>query len=302
MINFSIIVPHKNSLDLLNRCVSSIPKRDDLEVIVVDNNSSPEIVNFSNFLFNGNKNVYLIHDTISTGAGGARNTGLAKASGKWIMFVDCDDYLNYCANDVFSQFVDSKEDVIYFKTNSVDSDTYINDNRGLGVNDAIDKYIKGDERGANTLRYSLFCPWAKLIKHELLKRKGIHFEDTIVMNDVYFSYTLGHALSSMTVSDKAILCVTSRKNSVSKNHSVESYLERIRIKTTALSYYKNHGIPVSYLKDNNLLFYQEMLHKYPKCWKEGLRVMRNNGESLTDIVIGFFFKLPLRRLINALKL
>mgnify|MGYP002627111942 CR=1 FL=1 len=48
---FSIIIPHKNTPDLLERCVNSIPKRDDLEIIIIDDNSSPEIVNFENFPF-----------------------------------------------------------------------------------------------------------------------------------------------------------------------------------------------------------------------------------------------------------
>lgn len=44
---YSFIIPHKNSPDLLNRCIQSIPKRDDIEIIIVDDNSdkntSPQI-------------------------------------------------------------------------------------------------------------------------------------------------------------------------------------------------------------------------------------------------------------------
>ena len=39
MINYSIIIPHKNSPELLNRCLASIPQRNDIEIIVVDDNS-----------------------------------------------------------------------------------------------------------------------------------------------------------------------------------------------------------------------------------------------------------------------
>ena len=47
--NYSIIIPHKNTPELLRRCIKSIPQRDDLEIIIVDDNSSKEIVNFDNF-------------------------------------------------------------------------------------------------------------------------------------------------------------------------------------------------------------------------------------------------------------
>jgi glycosyltransferase involved in cell wall biosynthesis len=39
MYNYSFIIPHKNCPDLLQRCVDSIPDRDDVQVIVVDDNS-----------------------------------------------------------------------------------------------------------------------------------------------------------------------------------------------------------------------------------------------------------------------
>ena len=36
--NYSIIIPHHNTPDLLQRLLHSIPQRDDLEVIIVDDN------------------------------------------------------------------------------------------------------------------------------------------------------------------------------------------------------------------------------------------------------------------------
>ena len=35
-INYSIIIPHKNIPELLVRCLNSIPEREDIQVIVVD--------------------------------------------------------------------------------------------------------------------------------------------------------------------------------------------------------------------------------------------------------------------------
>ena len=44
--SYSIIIPHKNTPKFLQRCLDSIPQREDLEVIVVDDNSDPNIVDF----------------------------------------------------------------------------------------------------------------------------------------------------------------------------------------------------------------------------------------------------------------
>ena len=46
MINFSFIIPHKNTPDLLQKCLDSIPRRDDVQIIVVDDNSDADKVDF----------------------------------------------------------------------------------------------------------------------------------------------------------------------------------------------------------------------------------------------------------------
>ena len=49
--NFTIIIPHKNIPLLLSRLINSIPVREDLEIIVVDDGSDAGIVNFDNLPF-----------------------------------------------------------------------------------------------------------------------------------------------------------------------------------------------------------------------------------------------------------
>lgn len=44
IIRYSVIIPHKDIPDLLDRLLRSIPKREDIEVFVVDDNSDPKIM------------------------------------------------------------------------------------------------------------------------------------------------------------------------------------------------------------------------------------------------------------------
>ena len=46
---YSVIIPHKNTPELLQRCLASIPKRVDIQVIVVDDNSDLDKVDFYHF-------------------------------------------------------------------------------------------------------------------------------------------------------------------------------------------------------------------------------------------------------------
>ena len=89
MITYSLVIPHKNTPKLLQRCLESIPQREDVEVIVVDDNSDEHLKPYVNR-----------HDVIlldigsdwSKGAGRARNIGLSQAKGRWVLFADADDY------------------------------------------------------------------------------------------------------------------------------------------------------------------------------------------------------------------
>ena len=43
---FSLIIPHKNIPSLLQRCLDSIPVREDLEIIILDDNSDSDKIDF----------------------------------------------------------------------------------------------------------------------------------------------------------------------------------------------------------------------------------------------------------------
>jgi glycosyltransferase involved in cell wall biosynthesis len=47
--DYSIIIPHKNIPDLLQRCLASAPIRQDVQTIIIDDNSDPAVVDFKNF-------------------------------------------------------------------------------------------------------------------------------------------------------------------------------------------------------------------------------------------------------------
>src|SRR5574344_1519064 len=129
IINFSFIIPHKNTPDLLIRCVNSIPQRDDIEIIIVDDNSSPDIVDFNKFPCFTNSNVRVIFNKEAKGAGHARNIALPLAIGKWIIFADSDDFFNPCAEDILNDYVNSTNDIVFFNANSGDSNTLQRSNR-----------------------------------------------------------------------------------------------------------------------------------------------------------------------------
>ncbi len=121
---YSIIIPHKNTPSLLTRCVTSIPQRDDLQIVIIDDNSNPNIVDFNNFPITNNDYTIVIFDKLGGGSGRARNIGMNKATGEKFIFADADDFFTYCFNEVLDEYKDDMSDIVYFNASSCDSTTY----------------------------------------------------------------------------------------------------------------------------------------------------------------------------------
>ncbi|MCD8292000.1 MAG: glycosyltransferase [Prevotella sp.] len=241
---YSIIIPHHNIPKLLQRLLDSIPKRDDTEIIVVDDNSSPEVVDFSHFPGSDRHDVKLILDKKGGFGGYARNLGLNIARGEWLLFADSDDYFNYCIGDILDEFADAPADVIYFKGNSVDTDTYVQEYRSRHVNQLIDLFEKDRIKAETRLRYEFGEPWCKLIRHSLVKDNNIRFEERSIHNDTAFSYLVGYYARKIAVDKRALYCITVRDGSVSREISESKKLERIENFGNSSRFFLQHNIPM----------------------------------------------------------
>lgn len=104
----SILIPLYNQEDLIQKCLDSIPKRSDIEIIVIDDCSTD---NSFNIVKEKYPHVKLIKNPINLGVGLTRNRLLDVATGEYVFFLDSDDYIY---PDVFSDIVDNdlKNDII----------------------------------------------------------------------------------------------------------------------------------------------------------------------------------------------
>ena len=119
-IKFSIIIPHYNTPDLLERCLNSIPQREDVQVIVVDDNSpgNKEFLSIIPGLSRPGVEFYVTTD--GKGAGHARNIGLEKSIGKWLIFSDSDDFFVDDFSEIMDEYVDNPHDIVFFNIKSCD--------------------------------------------------------------------------------------------------------------------------------------------------------------------------------------
>lgn len=97
MAKVSVIVPVYNSEKYIETCVNSLLQQthDDLEIILVDDCSKDYSYNIMRTMQKENpRKVKLIKNSENKGAGASRNAGLEQAEGKYISFIDSDDYLD----------------------------------------------------------------------------------------------------------------------------------------------------------------------------------------------------------------
>ncbi len=266
---YSIIIPHKNSPSLLERCISSIPERDDTELIIVDDDSSPDIVDFESFPGKERKHTMIIFNKDGGGAGEARNIGVEAARGEKLLFADADDFFNYCLDEILSKYKEDDDDIIFFNATSVDSDSYLPMDRVDFLHRFIELYESNPQEGLNKLRYEHGAPWCKIIKKKLIEKHNIRFQKVQMYNDARFSYRVSYYAQTFKVDKKALYCVTYIATSITYTLTDEKILDLIRVSAERKKFYQDHIIDanIDHLFINYLIKAKDSENKniYEKC-------------------------------------
>lgn len=305
MLNFSIIIPHHNIPKLLKRCLASIPQRDDLEVIVVDDNSDPQIVDFDNFPGKERADVTILHNEGKKWAGTARNRGIEAASGRWLIFADADDFFNFCLSDMLDKYAESDADIVFFKANSLDGETYCTssktERRVRHINKYFKKYLAGDKMGETLLRYAWGEPWAKMYRREMVESHGIRFDETPIHEDTIFTYTAGYFAQKIEADPHCIYCVTYRPGSLSTTVSEEKLLARVEVFARKRRFKREHGL--SYCDGIDRSDYIA-LSECPnlQLFRHGIKIERRFGNSYAIAAIHAAFSFTKRIMKHALNL
>ncbi len=186
---------------------------EDIQVIVVDDNSADADTYLDTYPELSRPYLEFIRTKTGGGAGYARNVGLDRAKGKWLLFADADDFYVDDMYVIICSYLDSEADVIYFKNKAVLSDnTNIKSDRCSYINKNIDKYLAyGDEW---PIRAKMYVPWGKMIKRSLIVKNNIRFDEIKYSNDAHFSLLVGYYAEKIVVADRVIYILTCRSNSL----------------------------------------------------------------------------------------
>ena len=218
-INYSIIIPHYNIPDLLMRCLKSIPIREDVQVIVIDD-CSPDADRYLKDYPELSRPFLEYYSTLQGGsAGRARNVGLDHAKGKWLIFLDADDLLTNDAEQILDETINRPEDIVFYNTKCVLSEDLNKMSERNFYNHYFAEFVSNHDE--TPFRYRFHSLWGKVINRDMVLSNHLRFDETRYSNDVYFSCVSGYYAKSIAVIDRPFFIVTERQGSLASSQFSE---------------------------------------------------------------------------------
>lgn len=209
---YSIIIPHYNSPNTLIRCIDSIPDSNRFQIIVVDDCS--DNCNVSDIAFNRQFPIVICRKNICQGAGVARNEGLKKSKGEWILFADADDYFMPDLESALDKAVQQNKDIVFFNIDTDKNDSV----QGKRYHRLVSEY-DGTKDKTIDLKYGSWAPWAKLFRHSLIADNKLYFEPRRKGNDCFFFLNAALSATDIAVIDTPVYHLAYSPNSLSHTNT-----------------------------------------------------------------------------------
>ena len=113
----SVIIPVYNAEKTLKKCIESVLKQkdEDLEIVLINDGSTDASDKMIQEYKEKNPKIISYYKKKNTGVADTRNYGIKKAKGKYILFLDADDYLDIHLYGLVKQYMEKAIDLIKFK-------------------------------------------------------------------------------------------------------------------------------------------------------------------------------------------
>src|SRR5574344_137457 len=245
----SVIVPVYNASLYLNECIDSIINNTykNIELILINDGSKDNSLD----IINSYKDERIkVINTLNKGVVNARKVGISFSKGKYIMFVDADDY------------IDSK--MIEILVNKIGDSDMIRCNQ-ITVNGkklVKDHTIKQDGVVPTDEVYKLLYTsiymnsiWKSLMKREIAK--DIEIKDINYGEDLLFNFELINKCNKISFAKDNLYYYRINKLGVTLNKDYDILMKKLSSEIYAYTYLYNHISNDDYklLASNKLLFY-----------------------------------------------
>ncbi len=206
----SVVVPVYNVEPYLDRCINSIVNQTykNLEIILVDDGSPDKCPEICDEWAKNDERIKVIHQK-NSGLSGARNKGIESSIGKYICFVDSDDYVNEnFVSCLYSSITENKSDISIcgYKEKYPNSETDFSYENGEGIISKEDLFrsILSNEQMGNFFANKMFI-------RELFD--SIRFPVGKFYEDIYTFYKVAYLAEKIYVINNILYTYIRRQNS-----------------------------------------------------------------------------------------
>lgn len=215
----SIIITSKNTEKYIAQSVDSVVNQksyspEKIEIIVVDDLSDDNTINVVENL-SSRKYFKVIQNKHSFGPGGSRNIGLKEATGRYVAYLDGDDFFsdNYLST-LYPYLEENKYEILVFNYSRFhDENNRVYEKSNVGVE--IDT------------QYT--AAWNKVVKRSLAL-KSLFLEDNVKWEDVYYTVVLNMNSKSIKLIQESLYFYRRRIGSLSYNHNdIQGHEDIVRV-------------------------------------------------------------------------
>ncbi len=275
MKDISIIVPAYNAEKYLEKCLESLVNqtKKNIEIIVINDGSTDDtekiILKFKERYPEMIK--YFFQE--NSGQSVARNVGIEMAEGKYIAFVDSDDYVSERMFEVlYNKAIEKNFDIVASDVNSIYPKKNVEVSSGIRF-ESVD--LTRNEK-SELLRNMYAVVWNKIYKKELFEKKKILFEPGLWFEDVLFLYELIPYIKSIGFVEDVLYQYVQRENSVTYTYS-DKLLDIYIMLEKLIDFYNENHLD-EFTNEIEYIYVRYMLATYIKrLAKTKNKKMFNNG-------------------------
>lgn len=262
MAEVSMIVPVYQVEKYIGQCIESVLNQtfQDFELILIDDGSKDNSGRICDLYAAKDERIRVIH-TENRGAAAARNTGLDQASGKYITFLDGDDYLAENMIERLHQVIDdSAYDMVvcdFLNLLPNENDNFIVHLKERTVNGReVLEHLKNEKS------YGVWTVvWNKIYTREILKNlrfpNGKYFEDEFFSNQLYLNSNQIHVISDVLCYHRVLA------SSTMNTQKTENYLDLLDALQERLEIYMQYD----YSEDEIYKVLIFLLDPFTRCVK-----------------------------------
>ena len=272
MPKFSIVVPMYNVEEYIEKCIYSILNQTftDFELIVVNDGSTDKSAEKAQKIVDVYPEKMKIIHQENKGLGGARNTGLANATGEYIWFIDSDDSIKQNALEKINAFIEANQvQMVVFDYCTIDeNDTII---------ETVNCYDKANEvfslEKCPDMLFMTNSAWNKVYKRSLFEKTNVRFPDREWFEDLSTVIKLYPFIDRVGYINEGFYFYLQRGGSIMSSKNIDRNREIISAVDSLINFYKDNNLFEKY-KDE--LEYLAVLHIYVLA---SIRVVKADSKS-----------------------